>query len=88
MSSVFYSTAYITPFGVHRSRLLVAYTGLHPVLLILRPIRGFGEILKIGKNIAHFTVGVWNTDDADERDQHGSVQTNGLSSLPLQEMIC
>ena len=43
--------------------MLVACTGLHPVLLILRPIRGFGEILKIGKNIAHFTVGVWNADD-------------------------
>ena len=48
--------------------MLVAYTGLHPVLLILRPIRGFGEILKIGKNIAHFTAGVWNTDDADLTD--------------------
>ena len=56
MSSVFYST------------VAVACTGLHPVLLILRPIRGFGEILKIGKNIAHFTVGVWNADDADITD--------------------
>ena len=48
--------------------MLVACTGLHPVLLILRPIRGLCEILKIGKNVAHFIVGVWNADDADVTD--------------------
>ena len=58
MSSVFYST-------------VAGVSGLHrvaPGVTHIAPHSGLGEILKIGKNVAHFIVALWNTDDADITD--------------------